>query len=334
MVDKKTMRRLDLVCCPDPLEGLGDTTTVFCLGPIKGSSTWQHELPKLSGVTWLSPRRLDYEFFDYDSQVSWETKGIRVADILLFWIPSPSVDVPGRSYAQTSRIEFGELLGRHEKQVVFGCYDEYPGRNYLERKIHEYYGDTKKLHNNLPDLLSELRGIVAEKQKPKIFFTSDTHFGSQRCLELSKRPFQSVSNMDWTMISRWNSVVGPSDVVYHLGDFGESWPTDYLNGKIKFIRGNYERSGKSETPRDVEVLGDTYITPEGYVLSHEPLLGKTINPDSPHLFGHIHGRQKIKSWGGLDVGMDANGFYPISLEDVEFYLNAIYKGYYDSEVWA
>ena len=325
MADKKTMRRLDLVCCPDPLEGLGDTIKIFTLGPIKGSSTWQHELPKLSGVTWLSPRRLDYEFFDYYSQVSWETKGIRVADILLFWIPSPSVDVPGRSYAQTSRIEFGELLGRHEKQVVFGCYDEYPGRNYLERKIHEYYGDTKKLHNNLPDLLSELRGIVAEKQKPKIFFTSDTHFGSQRCLELSKRPFRSVSDMDWTMISRWNSVVGPSDVVYHLGDFGDTWPTDYLNGKIRLILGNYERDGKTPIPPGVEVIDPgNYI---GYYLSHEP------SKIGHSLFGHIHGRQMVKPWVGLDVGVDCHNFTPVPKEDADFYLNAIYKGYYDSLVW-
>ena len=51
------------------------------------------------------------------------------------------------------------------------------------------------------------------------------------------------------MISRWNSVVGPSDVVYHLGDFGETWPIDYLSGNIKMVRGNYERSGKSDGQR-------------------------------------------------------------------------------------
>lgn len=50
------------------------------------------------------------------------------------------------------------------------------------------------------------------------------------------------------------------------------------------------------------------------------------------LFGHIHGLQKIKMFG-LNVGVDCNNFEPISLEDVQFFRNAIEKGYYDQDVW-
>ena len=50
------------------------------------------------------------------------------------------------------------------------------------------------------------------------YFTSDTHFGSPRTLELSKRPFNSVREMDRTIISNWNNTVGEEDIVYHLGD--------------------------------------------------------------------------------------------------------------------
>ena len=71
--------------------------------------------------------------------------------------------------------------------------------------------------------------------------------------------------------------------------------------------------------------------PNGLVLAHEPL--KIKETGGKGLFGHIHGRQKIKTFG-IDVGVDGNNFYPLSEDDVEFYLNAIRKGYYDKEVWS
>lgn len=323
--------RQDLVCCPEDLRGLTDTLRCFCCGPIQGAPLWQHNLPKIQGLTWISPRRLDYKFFDYDQQTSWETIGIRSANMILFWIPAPIEDISGRCYAQTTRIEFGEVLGRYDKPCVFGCYPDFPGRKYLEYKIKEYTGQV--LHDNLDDCLTEIREKMSARITPRIFFTSDTHFGSSRTLELSRRPFLDVKEMDWTMISRWNSVVGPSDVVYHLGDFGETWPIDYLSGNIKMVRGNYERSGKSEIPEGIEILGDSYNLDGKYFLSHEPLIGKE-HSGIDHLFGHIHGRQQVKSWGGLDVGVDCNNFTPVSEDKARFYLEAIRKGYYDQEVWS
>ncbi len=81
-----------------------------------------------------------------------------------------------------------------------------------------------------------------------IFFTSDTHFGHERIIELAKRPFKSVEEMDDAMISRWNSVVGKADTVYHLGDYSLYHRKDTLkklrerlNGKIILIAGNHDR---------------------------------------------------------------------------------------------
>ena len=75
----------------------------------------------------------------------------------------------------------------------------------------------------------------------KIWFTSDTHFGSERTLQLSKRPFDSVIDMDLYMIHSWNKVVGKNDTVYHLGDFGDFGCIKYLHGNINLIPGNYDR---------------------------------------------------------------------------------------------
>ena len=80
----------------------------------------------------------------------------------------------------------------------------------------------------------------------KIFVTSDTHFGHDREFLWGPRGFISHVDHDRQVIENWNSVVGPDDIVYHLGDvmLGD---TEYgmgclaqLNGHIKIIRGNHD----------------------------------------------------------------------------------------------
>ena len=40
--------------------------------------------------------------------------------------------------------------------------------------------------------------------------------------------------MDWELVKRWNQVVAENDVVYHLGDFGDSKYLSHLNGEKIF----------------------------------------------------------------------------------------------------
>lgn len=323
----------NIISCPKSLENLTDTIKIFCAGPIQGAPDWQHSLPEINGVTWICPRRDSYDGFDYDQQTSWETLGLRISDAVMFWIPAPEKEIPGRGYAQTTRIEFGECLGRGKK-IFIGIYPDYNGRKYFQNKLSEY--EAQELHENLDSLLREIKDWVdiRRNSKDSIFFTSDTHFSSQRALELSKRPFRNTQDMDWTIIERWNKIVPPGSTVFHLGDFGELWPLHYLNGNIKFILGNYEESGKTEIP-PVDVLGKLWhqkMSGLDIWMSHRPLSVKKF--DGMSLFGHIHGRQKVKPWGGLDVGVDCNNFSPISLDEVKFFWNAIEKGYYDEDVWS
>ena len=74
------------------------------------------------------------------------------------------------------------------------------------------------------------------------FFTSDTHFTSARTLELSRRPFKDTLDMDFRLISNWNSKVSENDIVYHLGDFGSPFIVHQLKfHKMYFLPGNYEK---------------------------------------------------------------------------------------------
>ena len=330
-----------MVSCPNNLGGLQNQYKVFLVGPIQGSSSWQYEVPEIPGVTWLNPRRPEYPVpnFNYNEQVNWETDALRISNVVLAWIPEPEENLPGRSYAQTTRFELGENIARG-KTIILGAYKDFPGRKYLEYKATRY-SNVRGVFSSLEECLEELRNCLDERNSKGIetWFTSDTHFSSDRTLSLSRRLFSDTDEMDWKMIEAWNNKVKPGDTVYHLGDFGENWPLDYLTGNIKFLRGNYERDGKGTIDESkVEILPDlSRIELEGhkFILNHEPLLCKKNKEDDEFcLFGHIHGRQKIKGWDGMDVGVDCNNFSPVSLEEVLFYKNALEKGYYDEEVFS
>lgn len=188
----------------------------------------------------------------------------------------------------------------------------------------------------------------------KAWFTSDTHFGSERTLELSKRPFETVEEMDQSIIDNWNNTVNKDDVVYHVGDFGDYEVAKKLNGKIKLIMGNYDKneyeSGKTDFNNKMQECGIEVVSlgiaieipcvdQEGRIrhklgLQHEPLDAKKSMKANGYdfvLFGHIHKLQMVKSYG-LNVGIDCHNFYPIDLRTVEFYKNAI-ENHYDENVF-
>ena len=338
--------------CPsnslDDTNNLGKCWKVFLAGPIQGAPNWQHSVETLfineqqnDKIVFLSPRRLSYNNFNYEEQVQWEKKYMALADVILFWIPEASEDIKGRSYAQTTRTEFGEYLARGKK-IIFGAYKEFPGLRYFESKLKQYYGDNYKIHSLLEDCLKELNDYISSN-KPTTYFISDTHFGDSRALELSKRPYNSVTRMDDDMIMKWNTTVKPNDTIYHLGDLGNN--LDFicnLNGTKYFLEGNYERDDKySYNVNDFDKVfkepAIINVNGKKYVISHEPISGATLKNQNPDvegvIFGHIHGRQKIKTFG-VDAGVDGNNFKPVSIDEIDFYLNAIKKGYYDKEVWS
>jgi len=191
-----------------------------------------------------------------------------------------------------------------------------------------------------------------------LYFTSDTHFGSERTLELSKRPFDSVEQMDKTILENFNKILKPDDVLYHLGDFGDYDKINYFPCPVVLIPGNYERKDiKEKFNGDDEafiaflnkvgfrfgVIRDDHKVIEKFIADdkggydymhlwccHEP---SKCNKDPKYfnLYGHIHGRQMIRHYG-MDVGVDCHHFRPVSSDDVLFYKKAI-ENHYDNEVF-
>ena len=261
----------------------------------------------------------------YSRQVSWEIDGRSKAKVIAFWIPRNMNDLPGF----TTNIEFGEDL--KTGKCVVGSPPDTPHMRYIEERC------TREIIVTCVSLksLMEAAKIKAMDKGSKIWFTSDTHFGSQRTLEMSKRPFKSVEEMDWTMIKNWNERVSNKDTVYHLGDFGDWNKIGYLNfSKMLFLPGNYDR----DKPYDVDIaINFNVLTSPAeidlydamYTLVHEP--EHATDPDDFYLFGHIHKLQMVKK-NGLNVGVDCHNFYPIDTDTIRFYHTAITK-YYDKNVF-
>lgn len=154
-----------------------------------------------------------------------------------------------------------------------------------------------------------------------IFFTSDTHLGHHNIIKYCDRPFANTEEMDETIINNWNSVIGPCDTVYHLGDFAFKDPLSYfkrLKGNIILIRGNHDyRWSNLSFFKSVHDLLQISVENTTIMLCHYAMrVWSKSHFGSWHLYGHSHGTLQAydKSY---DVGVDTNNFTPVSFETLK-----------------
>lgn len=173
----------------------------------------------------------------------------------------------------------------------------------------------------------------------KIFFTSDTHFGDEKVLRLSSRPFQTIEEMDAELISRWNEIVPEDGIVFHLGDFGfVSYPRSHqlirqLHGKKYLVLGNHDQTalcrGHASMFEDVSQQMCINVDGQQILLNHCPMLCYPNETTSAwQLFGHVHSGPLNQNGNDLvrlpylmprqyDVGVDNNDFRPVSYYKVQ-----------------
>lgn len=79
-----------------------------------------------------------------------------------------------------------------------------------------------------------------------IYIVSDTHFSHKNIIEYCNRPYENTEIMNKNIVEKWNSIVAPKDVVFHLGDVGfglveQLKPLiESLNGHKILLRGNHD----------------------------------------------------------------------------------------------
>ena len=208
--------------------------TVFLAGPMKASPRgWRNKLVKaatemgMDNITFISPRYTTMRM--PSNQVEWETQGLRMCDVALFWIPNkdPKAELGTRVYAETTKMELAENIARGKK-IILGIDTEINGTRHM-KFLAKRYG-IKKVHTSMEGCLEELKALI-EKQKPKVHHIAAPGFDSKE--QLAAHPeFVDLLAMNQTLMERWNRIVAPGDKVYVVGEFGNTEWMNLLNGEI------------------------------------------------------------------------------------------------------
>lgn len=178
-----------------------------------------------------------------------------------------------------------------------------------------------------------------------IWFTSDLHLHHENIIRYSQRPFSGVEAMGVALIHGINESVGVEDTLWVLGDvcMGRdkasacmSFLSQLVCRDVRLVRGNHDLrdeedlllAGFSEVCdfQQIGIGGKQQVT-----LCHYPLLSWNRQAaGAMMLHGHIHskgdGYNKENRRNGTlryDVGVDANGYVPVSAEAIKRFFAGI-----------
>lgn len=182
-----------------------------------------------------------------------------------------------------------------------------------------------------------------------IYFTSDLHLGHANAIEFTDRPFADVDEMNETLIRNINMVVGKTDELWILGDFAykvdrekvREFRNSILCKRVHLVVGNHDKDYSQDHIFQSVQHYKELKTPYGRcILFHYPMMEwNAAHYGSVHLHGHIHSTGEYNSQNlakkfrdrfpeghaerqddlGLriyDVGVDANDYRPVSLEQI------------------
>ena len=155
-----------------------------------------------------------------------------------------------------------------------------------------------------------------------IWFISDTHFGHANIIKHCRPQFSNVTEMDESLISKWNASVRPHDLVYHLGDFG--WkPADVirirprLNGAIRLIVGNHDSIISLVRTEMFQRIEMWHVFPEWhFTASHVPMLVSQLRHSHFNVHGHVHGNSKGLESYHIEVCVEVTGFKPVHVDEI------------------
>ncbi len=177
-----------------------------------------------------------------------------------------------------------------------------------------------------------------------IWLCSDWHFSHRGIVKFLKedgtkvRPWETIEEMNEAMIALHNSVVRPTDKVYHLGDAvinRSALPIiGRLNGEKILIKGNHDVFRLEEyTPYFKDIRGVGQL--DDFVLTHVPVHPDELAPKGRwkgNIHGHLHSNKVMKQKHAgaklvidpryMCVSMEHINFTPISLEDAKLKFEA------------
>lgn len=190
---------------------------------------------------------------------------------------------------------------------------------------------------------------IVLQQGQRLYFTSDTHYGhSNICRATTRwseadnltRDFKSLDEMNSVLVDRINDTVGQDDILIHLGDwsFGgfeniKEFRDRILCKNVHLVHGNHDHHIRREKGDIQQIFTSTqdYLhldvrKPNGKLIDkfslicmHYPIASwNGMNDGVIHLHGHVHlpPNLRVNQGKAMDVGVDGNNLYPISLEEI------------------
>lgn len=168
----------------------------------------------------------------------------------------------------------------------------------------------------------------------KIYVISDTHFGHENSLKwldsegIKLRPFDTIEELNNTIITNWNNVVNDGDHVYHLGDVVIQKQylelVKQLKGRKRLVKGNHDQQTIKEylAVGFQEIYGVRVFPGLKVILSHIPLHPECLKEGWINCHGHTHSNN-LNDNRYINVSVEQINYTPVCLEDI---LNKIRKG--------
>lgn len=162
------------------------------------------------------------------------------------------------------------------------------------------------------------------------WFSSDYHLGHANIIKYCDRPFESLKEMEDTIVNNHNSRVKPDDTVFFLGDFcftnskggkkGEGEQTkakEYLkrlNGNFVMVKGNHDANNSQKSCIEGIVIK---LGGEEMYLTHKPT--NYTDRCRINIVGHVHEAWKKRVYEDtilINVGVDVWDFKPINIQEI------------------
>jgi len=170
----------------------------------------------------------------------------------------------------------------------------------------------------------------------RIYVISDLHLGHKNVLDFTidgtdakLRDFNSIQEMNGTIIDNWNNTVRDQDTVYVLGDI--AWGEDSLllmkamKGKKILVKGNHDNLWNVR--KFLDVFQDVHgVKPISFgedsrcVLTHVPIHPDSVERWGVNIHGHLHANN-IDDPRYFNVSCEQVNYTPMDIREILYNLN-------------
>ena len=185
---------------------------------------------------------------------------------------------------------------------------------------------------------TELARMKLNLENRQLWFTSDTHYNHANIcrsttswIEKSNtRDFDTLEEMNSTIVNNINSLVHEDDILIHLGDWSLGGFDSIVEFRkrincreIRIVLGNHDHH-IANNKNNIQLLFSSVhdylqleIEKSRLVCMHYPIASwNGLANGYLHLHGHTHSRNRLTGGKSMDVGMDSNSLLPVNFRDI------------------